>query len=156
MTYQEVSAYLKDHAFLIFSLNGRYYTIRKSRQWFFPRYILSTTQGDSHDASSLRSLLSTQGVPPLQDTRIVPWGDPALDTYEGIRHLVTVLGLEVQFLYHGGFYWIPHTRNGQAVLSKEAENSYQIFASSKELFEKAQLEGTSLAEIWAEVAEVSY
>lgn len=155
MTYQEVSAYLKDHAFLIFRVNGRYYSIHKSRR-LFSRYILRTAQGDSHTAPSLHGLLDPQGVPPLQDARIVPWGDPALDTYEGIRHLVTALGLEVRFLYHGEFYWITHTKEGQALLSKEAENPYRLFPSPKELFEKAQLEGKSLEEIWAEVAEVSY
>lgn len=156
MTYEEVSAYLKGRPFLIFLWKGRYYSIHKARRWLSLRYILCATQGESHDAPSLHDLLSAHGVPSLQDARIVPWGDPALDTYEGIRHLVTVLGLEVRFLYHGGFYWITHTKEGQALLSKETENRYQLFSSPKELFEKARLEGKSLEEIWAEVAEVSY
>lgn len=155
MIYLEVSAHLKDHPFLIFRVNSRYYSIHKSRR-FFPRYILRTAQGDSHAAPSLHSLLDLQGVPPLQDARIVPWGDPALDTYEGIRHLVTALGLEVRFRYHGECYWITHTDKGQALLSKETENPYQLFSSPKELFEKARLDGKSLAEIWSEAAEVSY
>lgn len=155
MTYQEVSAHLKGHPFLIFRLNGRYYSIHKSRR-FFSRYILRTSQGDSHAAPSLHSLLAPQGVPPLQDERIVPWGDPALDTYEGIRHLVTALGLEVRFRYHGECYWITHTKAGQALLSKETENRYRLFSSPKELFEKARLDGKPLAEIWSEVTEVSY
>lgn len=163
MTFYEVSNYLDSSPFLIFQRKSQYYSIIKSSLLFHKRYLFIPTDGPSQQEKSLEGLWEKVFFPDsiplwegMQEALLIYWTDLALETYEGIRHLVMVYGVEVRFQYRGRFYWITHTKKWQSLLSAEEENNYQLFLSRRELFEKAHLEGKTLKEIWPEVIVDTY
>jgi hypothetical protein len=81
---------------------------------------------------------------------IPEWNDPAWESYEAVRHNVIVNNQEIHFLYNGRYYWVAHSHNGLSHLSDELGNS-QSFASGRELFENARIDGYSLKDIWEKV-----
>ena len=59
-------------------------------------------------------------------------------------------GEEFLFEYHGEKYWISQNPNGR-YLTRASDGYSQDFQSTKELFDKARIEGKSMSQIWREI-----
>ncbi|MCI9017669.1 MAG: hypothetical protein HFI26_02635 [Lachnospiraceae bacterium] len=61
-------------------------------------------------------------------------------------------GEEFLFQYCGNNYWISQNANGR-YLTREKDSYSQDFKTTKELFEKALIEGKTILQIWDEIAK---
>lgn len=157
MTTQEIKGYLRKHFCLVFRYNSEYYSIKRSRSLFYPRYSLITTDAQPHYQNSLEKLCEqvhigndTPLIEAIKYIEIPELTDPSWETYEAVRHSAIVYGNEIHFSYRGKSYWIAHTNDGLSHLSDDSGNT-QIFNSCRTLFKDARIDGRTLEDIWEKV-----
>lgn len=158
MTVQEIKKYLKEHTSLTFRYHSKYYSLKRRKSLLGSWYSLIATDAVLCQRDSLEALCEQgtigNGTPLMEAIRemeIPEWSDPAWETYEAVRHSAIVGGCEISFSYGGRNYWIAYTGDGAAHLSDNLGNT-QSFRSCRDLWEKARINGESLADIWEKVA----
>ena len=157
MTIQEIEIYLKKHFFLVFSYHSEYYSLKRHRSLFCPQYSFISTDGPSQQRNSLKKLCEqaytkdgTLLIEAIKCIEIPEWRDSSWETYEAVRHIAVVYGVEIHFLYKRTGYWITHAGDGRSVLSDDSGFS-QTFDSCLDLFRYALIDGFPLESIWEKV-----
>jgi hypothetical protein len=59
-------------------------------------------------------------------------------------------GEEFQFYYQSESYWISKNKDGY-YLTRVSDSFSQSFLTSEELFEKGQIDGHKISELWSEI-----
>ena len=157
MTMSDINAYLQDHSSLVFKYNSEYYSLQKKNSLFQSMYIFLGTDVLPKQCDSLEELCNQIYISDdvclskaIASIEIPEWNDPTWGSYEAVRHNVIIYNQEIHFLYNGRYYWVTHSHNGLSYLSDDLGNT-QSFASCRELFENARIDGHSLKDIWEKV-----
>ncbi|MBR4743911.1 MAG: hypothetical protein IK082_06960 [Oscillospiraceae bacterium] len=157
MTILEIEMYLRRHHFLIFRFNNDYYTLKKTKSFIKTIYSLIPTDAPSQHGSTLEELCDNVMIEnhtslreAIQSIVVPDWNDSSWESFEAIRHCAIVHGSEIKFFYEGKDYWIAHVDSCSFHLSDNAGDT-QVFASCRELFSCARINGKTLKEIWNNV-----
>lgn len=157
MTRQEIDDILEKDFSFVFRYKSAYYSLQRRKSLFRPVYRLIATDTAAQQRNSLAELCEqvyisddTLLMEAIKHIEIPERNDPSWKTFEAVRHCAIVYGDEIHFQYHDRDYWIAHLQNGQSHLSDDLGNT-QIFASCRDLFENAHIEGDTLEDIWEKV-----
>jgi len=158
----EIDNYLKKHFSLMFKYGSEYYSLKRYKSRFCPKYSFIATDEPPVERKSLEELCAQVYVGkniPLSEVvihiEIPDWNNPDWESYEAIRHIAVVYRDEIHFSYQEKTYWIAYSVDGTAHLSDD-DGRTQTFSSCRDLFANAQIGGKSLAEIWKNVVVDSY
>ena len=158
----EIDNYLKKHFSLMFKYGSEYYSLKRYKSRFCPKYSFIATDEPPVERKSLEELCAQVYVGkniPLSEVvihiEIPDWNNPDWESYEAIRHIAVVYRDEIYFSYQEKTYWIAYSVDGTAHLSDD-DGRTQTFSSCRDLFANAQIGGKSLAEIWKNVVVDSY